>query len=248
MTQKNSNHAQNKSLVASFHLSQPFTGIKRWADLHVVASSSGSQVFTSSYFGREPDAPGAVNATRHHRLDERAKVLVLDGAFAGQVVVDEARPAKAEADDFLIMSSTWNVKFLAARVKINELSPVRAKGHGLVLKVALSALVTDRAVKRVVDQQELHNALPSLPGEVGVGLDAPAFHDGHGAGRDGLGRLLDFDEAHPTVSGDGEALVVAESGDLDADHGSRLKRKFQRSSSEQTDVTQKESALNDKTN
>lgn len=38
----------------------------------------------------------------------------------------------------------------------------------------------------------------------------------HGAGGDGLGGLLDLDEAHAAVAGDGEAAVVAEPRDVDA--------------------------------
>lgn len=39
---------------------------------------------------------------------------------------------------------------------------------------------------------------------------------GHGTRGDRLRRLLDFDEAHAAVTGDGEAAVVAEARDIDA--------------------------------
>ena len=37
-----------------------------------------------------------------------------------------------------------------------------AIGHGLVLQVALAALVADGAVERVIDEQELHHAFARL--------------------------------------------------------------------------------------
>src|SRR5690606_18894995 len=50
----------------------------------------------------------------------------------------------------------------------------------------------------------------------GVGLNHHALRDRHGAGRDGLGRLLLLDQAHAAVAGDRQALVVAEARDLAA--------------------------------
>lgn len=58
-------------------------------------------------------------------------------------------------------------------------------GHRLVLQRALAALVADRAVQRVVDEQELHDAVLGLVGHRRgeLGLDDHARHHGGGAGR-----------------------------------------------------------------
>ena len=74
----------------------------------------------------------------------------------------------------------------------------------------------------MVDQQELHHALPSLPGEVGLGLDLPAVHHRHGTGGHGLGGLLHLDQTHPAVASDGETVVITEPGDLHSDQSSGL--------------------------
>jgi hypothetical protein len=50
------------------------------------------------------------------------------------------------------------------------------------------------------------------------GEGEPTGKSGHGAGGDGLGGLLDLDEAHAAVAGDGEAAVVAEARDVHAGH------------------------------
>jgi hypothetical protein len=77
-----------------------------------------------------------MDAAVHDRLDERADILVLDGAL----VLGEA-------------------------VLVN---PV---GHGLVLQVAFAALVADRAIQRVVDEEELHHPLPRLLDHRAAGQD-----------------------------------------------------------------------------
>ena len=48
--------------------------------------------------------------------------------------------------------------------------PYSPNGRDIVTK---TYLVTDRAVKGVVDQEELHDPLPGLPGEVRVGVHLP---------------------------------------------------------------------------
>ena len=48
---------------------------------------------------------------------------------------------------------------------------VDAVGHRLVLQVAFAALVADRAVERMVDQQELHHAFARLPHHRRAGVD-----------------------------------------------------------------------------
>ena len=55
---------------------------------------------------------------------------------------------------------------LSTELIVREPGPVRSEGHALVLEVALAALVADGAVQGVVDQQELHDALPRLASEV----------------------------------------------------------------------------------
>ena len=95
---------------------------------------------------------------------------------------------------------------------------VMAIGHRLVLQVALAALVADRAVERMVDQQELHHALARLLHQRRVGLDHHVVGDRHGAAGDRLRRLLLLHQAHAAVAGDRQALVIAEARDLLARH------------------------------
>ncbi len=50
------------------------------------------------------------------------------------------------------------------------------------LQLTLAALVTDRAIQRVVDQQEFHHRTLRLFGVVGTGADFHAVHYRRGAG------------------------------------------------------------------
>src|SRR5690606_38129747 len=132
----------------------------------------------------------AVDASVHDGLDQRADMLVLDGAL---------------------------VLPIAGRIN--------AIGHGLVLQIALPALIADRAIERVVDQQEFHHAFTGLfdHGRVGehfrrfaVGAGTQVL-DRHGAGGLRLWRAtLHFDEAHAAIAGHGQAFVVAEARDFRA--------------------------------
>ncbi len=75
-----------------------------------------------------------------------------------------------------------------------EARAVTAIGHRLILQVALAALVADRAVERVVDEQELHHPVAGLLHHLAVGLDLHAVSDGERTGRGRLrrpGRDLD---------------------------------------------------------
>ena len=77
-----------------------------------------------------------------------------------------------------------------------------------VLKLAFAALIADRAVKRVVDQQELHHRFLRGNGFFGASPDLHARSHWSGAGRQSFGRLLDLDQAHPAIRRDAQFLVI----------------------------------------
>ncbi|EWS53923.1 hypothetical protein X551_03268 [Methylibium sp. T29] len=99
--------------------------------------------------------------------------------------------------------------FLVARGRL-------AVAHRQVLQLALASLVTDRAVERVVDEQEFHHRALRLERLVALGAHDHALRHRRGAGRHRLGRLLDVDQAHPAVGRDAELLVIAEVRDVGA--------------------------------
>ena len=113
---------------------------------------------------------------------------------------------------------------------LDVLEPGRAAAvaHGLVLQWALAALVADRAVERVVDEQQLHDALLRLVGDgrrqLGVDLHALGHRDGarglrlrHRPHRAVRTRRRDVDEALAAGAHRLEERVVAEPRDLDPD-------------------------------
>ena len=97
---------------------------------------------------------------------------------------------------------------------LGEPVAVDAVGHGLVLEVALPALVADRTVERVVDEEGFHHPLAGLLHHFGAGEDLgqlawsrPQIEDRKRAGGLRLGHALDLDQAHAAVAGDRQALT-----------------------------------------
>ena len=94
----------------------------------------------------------------------------------------------------------------------------RAVGQRLVLQRALAALVADRAVERVVGQQELEHAVLGLLHLLRGGVDDHALAGLDEAGRlqRGAPRALHLDQAHAAHADGLHARVVAEARDVGA--------------------------------
>ena len=118
-----------------------------------------------------------------------------------------------------MLVSTSGPKSLSATARLfsSIAAAVEAVGHRLVLQIALAALVADRAIERMVDQQEspsppLRALLAfsdwvwiTMPSAAGIAQDAIGFGD-----------FSCLDQAHAAIAGDRQALVKAEMRDLDA--------------------------------
>ncbi len=119
--------------------------------------------------------------------------------------------------------------FLEARV-------VDAISHGLVLQIALAALIADRAIQRMVDQQEFHHAFARLAHHRRLGVEdlrravlvRRQIAHAHGAGRHRLRHPDDLDQAHAAIAGDRQPLVVAEARNLRARRFARLQQRVLR--------------------
>src|SRR3546814_11574919 len=84
-------------------------------------------------------------------------------------------------------------------------------GKRLVLKVAFAALIADRAIERVVDEEELHHPFPRLLHLFRCGGDGLAVGCRKRATRLRLGRPRShFHQAHPAVARSEERLVGKE--------------------------------------
>ena len=91
-----------------------------------------------------------------------------------------------------------------------------APAEGDVLQRALAALVADRAVERVVDQQELDDRPLRVACALGLRVDDHAVLDRGRAGGLELGDALDLDQAHAAGADRlAELGLVAEDRDLD---------------------------------
>ncbi len=89
---------------------------------------------------------------------------------------------------------------------------------GVVLEAAFAGLIADRAVQRVVDEQELHDRPLRLVGVRRGGADDHAvLHHLGGAGGLELAHAFDLDHAHAALADDRQARVIAVVGDLNSD-------------------------------
>ena len=116
------------------------------------------------------------------------------------------------------------------RLGIGALDPVIARlttsvSHRLVLQGALAALVADRAVQRVVNEEELQHALLGFASHLGadLSLDDHPLSDRHSAGGLWLGEpttvtsVGDLDKALSTGTGRVKQRMITEPWDSGAD-------------------------------
>src|SRR5581483_10156771 len=113
---------------------------------------------------------------------------------------------------------------------------IDAIGHRLVLQVAFAALIADRAIERMIDQQEFHDAFARLAhhGRAGLDLGRLAVRSGTAvahspsAARHRLRRTDQLDQAHPAIAGDRQPLMEAEARNLGARGLARLQQRVLR--------------------
>src|SRR5207248_2682440 len=140
--------------------------------------------------------------------------LALPGDLLAEAGAPPAEDAALAVEDDLV--GQWH-RLVEMRFVELIAAGARAVLIGLVLQRTFAALVADRAVERMVDQEELEHALLVFVHLLGGGLDHHAFGDVDGAGRLQLRHLLDFDQAH-AADGDRRHLGMrAEDRDVDAD-------------------------------
>src|SRR5262249_42684900 len=101
---------------------------------------------------------------------------------------------------------------------LDETAGIDSVGPRLVLQIAFAALVADRTIERMIDQQEFHDAFARLAHHRRTGphfwrlafRSRPAVAHAPGAARHRLGRADQFDQAHPAIAGDRQSLMEAE--------------------------------------
>src|ERR1700730_3738460 len=168
---------------------------------------------------------------RYHRLLEIGRNLHVLAAADG-AKLRHARNLRGEADAARALDATVHGGFnqspeifvLDGALVLLETRGVDAIGHGLVLQVAFAALVADRTVKRVIDEQEFHHAFAGLPDHGRLSMHDRRFAlrsrttvaHSPGAACHGLRRANQFDETHATIAGDGEAFMETEAWNLRA--------------------------------
>ena len=156
-------------------------------NLAAVAAVDGADLRVAIHFGHEAAAARAQDAAVAVQHQRRAEVDVGLDALAVKRAAREVHAAGVVAE------------------LVRE-----------VLQRALAALVADRAIERVIDQQELEHALAAFDGLGVLRVHHHAFSHRRRARRLQLAHLFDLHQADATRGVDAETGVVAVIRDLDA--------------------------------
>ena len=96
--------------------------------------------------------------------------------------------------------------------------------HALVLQIAFTALVANRAIQRVIDEQKLHHTFACLFNHRAVGLDDLPFGGGQSTACLRLWRPRgNLDQAHAAIARNGQPLMIAKARNFLPRHLTRLK-------------------------
>src|SRR6185437_8594712 len=155
-------------------------------------------------------------------LDVGANLHVL--AAAGSTHLLDTGDVLSEADTARAVNTARHVGgherteilVLDDALALHEARYVATIADRQILQLALPALVADRAVERVVDQQELHGRALRADRLDRSGEHLHALGHRRRTGGQRLGRLLHFDQAHAAIGRDRQLVVVAEARDVDA--------------------------------
>jgi len=102
------------------------------------------------------------------------------------------------------------------QLALDEAALTGAIAEDHVLQFALAALIANRAIQRMIGQQEFERSLARLLHEVGIGAHHHALGDRRGAAHLQLGSFLDLDQTHATGGLQRVVFVITEGRHLDA--------------------------------
>ena len=129
----------------------------------------------------------AGGAQLHDAGDLLTETHAAGAVYAARHVGGDERPDILIHDDALVLLETRHVA---------------AVTHRQVLQLAFAALIADRAVQWMIDEQKLHHALLCIHRLGRARVHLHAFAHRRGAGRQGLADLLHFHQAHAAIGGD----------------------------------------------
>src|SRR5215472_2638445 len=167
-------------------------------------------------------APGPVVSQRLSvvRPDESAAAAVEKGQLRGLGdLLTEADAARAlDAAGHVGDDMRTNHRPVEARVLalgLVELRELLAVAERVVLERALSRLIADGAIERMVDEQKLHRRRARLPHLLRRCFDGKTVFERRRASGLDFRDAFDLDQTHPALPDDGEPRVITEVRDFD---------------------------------
>ena len=95
-----------------------------------------------------------------------------------------------------------------------ETGDISAESQRQILQLALAALIADRAIERMIDEQKFHGGALRRHGFGRLGENLHALGDWRRTGRQRLGGFLHLDQAHAAVRRHAQFIVVAKSRNI----------------------------------
>ena len=160
---------------------------------------------------------------RHHRLRD------IGADF--HIFAAPGRPEFAQSCHFFAEAHTARAMNAARHVGLHQRTDILIAHHALpfgelrdgaaiaereILQFALTALIADWAIERMVDQQKFHRRLLSRDRLGRFGVHLHAVHHRRRTGGLQLRRALHFDQAHAAIGGDRELFVIAEARNINS--------------------------------
>ena len=93
---------------------------------------------------------------------------------------------------------------------------IAAEAHRQILQFALPALVANRTIQRMIDQQELHGGPLGGNGPLRMRFNLHAIRYRSGASRQRFGRAVHVHQAHPAIGRHAQLGVIAKARNVDA--------------------------------
>ena len=212
-------HHAHDAVVFDLHNQIGTGGIVR-ADRLAAAHFPGTRLVTEWLAGQSTDRANVNHVAGEFRVDG-----VTDKSFDFRMLAALRHTQLHAAGNLLAKSHATSAMYAAAHFfHADQRADILVEHHAFfffvtrgagavtdcqILQLAFAALIANRAIQWMVDQQKFHHRLLRFDGAFRFGAHHHALRHRRGAGRHRLGCFFDIHQTHAAIGGDAEFAVVA---------------------------------------